>query len=405
MNKTKSKKLIRDVIIILLITVLILVAAELLLRLLYPRDDFQSKKISYQYDSELLISLRPDMERIFVRDAIDGGDTIHWRTNSDGFRHGTMKKGTKRVMVYGDSNVLGLFSDDKDTYSARLEEHLNSFCGVPFEVINAGVIGFGPDQCLLKFERDIPQYNPEIAVFVLFGHNDYGDLIRNRLFNLTNDSTLELTSHPRELDPLMKKPGVFAEFRLLDLVSKLKKKMGLEKPPTREEVTRITIRQYEDLCREQYAYYTTGGPNSYSHFFDNYDIDVAVAPQSASARVKVRLMKEVMKEIVRVASAANIRILFVVLPSAIDYTTNRSVSFVDLQRYNGYIPENLTMPMVTAGEALCVTTINLFELYKTEEPSSLYFRGQFNDHWTNLGQDIAARATAMAICVPAPAVP
>ncbi len=391
-------KIIRDTAIIVAITLSLLLLIELALRFFFPADSFQAEKISYRYDSTLLIALCPSIDRIYTRDQVDGGQTITWRINREGFRHGPMQKGKRRIMVYGDSNIQGVFSWDDSTYCARLENHAEALCGEEVEVINAGIVGYGPDQALLKFEREANQFNPDDVVFVIFGHNDFGDLIRNRLFMLDADSNLRLTRHPREMDPLLRKPGFFDHIRIFDMVSFMRDKLGLNDPHDSQQVSDLTIAQYEKLCAEQFYNYQAGGPNIYSHFFDNYDIDVSTRPSAESSKVKIRLMAEVMRRIREVALKHGIRLWFVALPSAIDVTENRPISSADLERFPEYHPQNLTEPIVTAGKALEVPTLDLYALFREKESSGLYFSGEFNDHWTDYGQDLAARSTAEMIC-------
>jgi len=394
----KGKIILRDTLIILGITLGMLVLIEVTLRVIYPRDSFKAEKISYRYDSVLLITLQPSIDRTYTRDAIDGGEVIRWKINAEGFRHGPMRKGAKRIMVYGDSNVQGVFSEDDNTFCARLEVYLSDSCRGPVEVINAGTVGYGPDQSLLKFQRDLPLYHPDEAVFVIFGHNDYGDLIRNRLFELDADSNLVITTHERELDPLLKKPGILQDMRIIEIVKRVRGKLGLDRKMTPEEIGELTMKQYEELCSIQFDQYRNKGANLYSHFFDNYDIDVATRPESEQARVKTRLMKEIIRAIAATARMNNIPVSLVVLPSAIDLTFNRSVSSRNLQQYPAYHQANLTQPVVRAARELNVSALDLFQHYSAEDPSLLYFRGEFNDHWTDYAQDLAARLTASMIC-------
>jgi len=393
-----TRKVIRDTGVIVAITVVLLLLIEIALRIVFPADPFEAENISYRYDSILLITLRPSIDRTYTRDQVDGGQTIPWKINREGFRHGPMQKGKRRIMVYGDSNIQGVFSWDDSTYCARLEKYIEGFCGEEVEVINAGIVGYGPDQALLKFEMELNRYKPDDAVFVIFAHNDYGDIVRNRLFRLDADSNLQLTSHPRELDQLLRKPGIFDHIRIFDMVRFMRGKLGLGDSLDRQQIRDLTIDQYEKLCHEQFANYQAEGPNICSHFFDNYDIDVSTRPAAVSSKVKVRLMTEVMRRIREAALSNGIRLWFVALPSAIDVTENRSISYVDLKRYTGYSPRNLTTPIVSAGQELEVPTLDLFALYKDKEVSKLYFSGEFNDHWTDYGQDLAARSTAEMIC-------
>lgn len=390
----KIVRITLDIVLILLITLVLLVVTELLLRLIYPRDDFKSERISYQYDSLLLIRLKSGIERTYVRDAVDGNDTIHWNITEEGFRGKPLKKEKRRIMVFGDSNVQGVFSADDKTFCARLESWLTTLTGKEVEVVNAGTVGFGTDQCLLRFSRDAVMYHPDDVVFVVFGHNDYGDIIRNRLFELDDHDSLVITRYNRHLDPLLQKPGWFTNIRIMDLVRKFRKKAGLNRQPDHKEVVDLTIQQYRNLCDQQFQNYLEHGPNIYSHFFDNYDMDVAAFPDSHAARVKVLLMEGVLKLAQEEAVRQNANLVLVILPSAIDITTNRSINRHDLERFPGYKPTNLTDPLEHIAVKYHIPYLNLYPVYSGYYPNTLYFSGTFNDHWTDLGQEIAAEHTA-----------
>lgn len=396
----KKKYLILSTVLLsILVGMVILFLAEVSLRFFFPKDDqYRNQNAAYMYDSTLLIKLIPSIERFFVRDAIDGAQTIRWKTNLHGFRQGPLRKGVRRIMVYGDSNIQAVFSKDKDTYCSSLQEYIEELCVDSVEVINAGVVGYGPDQCFLRFSQDIEVYHPNDAVFVLFGHNDYGDIIRNRLFELDSLGHLVRTSNVRELDPLLQKKGLFDDLRLIDLVFALRKKIGLDRSLSHDEIRDKTITMYQDLCEGQFNNYILQRANLYSNFYDNYDIDVATCPSSYPAQVKRRLIEEVMRQITLVAEQNNIRLCFVILPSAVDVTKHRSISSIDLQQFPEYSPTNLTDPMVKIGHQLNVPTLDLFSMYSSENPDELYFSGEFNNHWTDYNQNISARKTAELIC-------
>src|SRR6185295_4536691 len=52
------------------------------------------------------------------------------------------------------------------------------------ETVNAGVVGYGPDQACLRMEAELSRLRPDLVVVAVLAENDYGDLVRNRLFEL-----------------------------------------------------------------------------------------------------------------------------------------------------------------------------------------------------------------------------
>ena len=87
------------------------------------------------------------------------------------------------------------------------------------------------------------------------------------------------------------------------------------------------IQALNDLCSEEFEIYDLSQPKSVSHFRDHYDFDLAVTPESPSARIKVRLMEGILKEIKQAGLKHNVRIIIQIQPSAIDLTQNHIISY------------------------------------------------------------------------------
>lgn len=81
----------------------------------------------------------------------------------------------ERVLLLGDSQVFGDGVAWPDTLGARLETLLP---GV--RTLNAGAIGYGPDQAVLAFERLAPRLKPTLAVVTLNAF-DLRDVVRREI--------------------------------------------------------------------------------------------------------------------------------------------------------------------------------------------------------------------------------
>jgi lysophospholipase L1-like esterase len=101
---------------------------------------------------------------------------VHFRTNPDGLIPYDARRekppGSVRIMIFGDSMVIGRNVAQDEIYSAKLQEDLRAR-GIPADVVNAGVQGYSTDQALLLMQRWLPVYRPD---FVVYGStlNDYG---------------------------------------------------------------------------------------------------------------------------------------------------------------------------------------------------------------------------------------
>jgi lysophospholipase L1-like esterase len=143
-------------------------------RLLVPPEQWRFIEASddWQLDPELGWVNKPDLDV----ESRFGGDPIRFRTNPDGLIPASAARakppGVLRVMIFGDSMVVGRRLPQDRIYTARLEALLRER-GIRADVINAGVQGYSTDQVLLLMQRWLPVYRPDV---VLYGStfNDFG---------------------------------------------------------------------------------------------------------------------------------------------------------------------------------------------------------------------------------------
>jgi hypothetical protein len=79
--------------------------------------------------------------------------------------------GTRRLLILGDSFAWGYGVADEDVFAAVLERQFQAE-GKPWEVLNAGVLGWGTDQQYLFLKRDGYEFGPDIVVVAFFLLND-----------------------------------------------------------------------------------------------------------------------------------------------------------------------------------------------------------------------------------------
>ena len=135
---------------------------------------------------------------MFVHRPENGGSRVDVRINADGFRGPPLRPlvgSGRRIMVYGDSFIAGEISPDTLTFVRVLERLLQSRHGSEIEVVNAGVAGYGPDQAFIALREDAPRMRPAAVILGIFADNDFGDLVRDKLFVLSADSQLT-RGHP-----------------------------------------------------------------------------------------------------------------------------------------------------------------------------------------------------------------
>jgi hypothetical protein len=162
-----------------------LLAVEAGLRLAQPETLrlFPRFHESVRYGPYLLRRTRPGAS--FEHHSVDG--SWRFRINRQGFRDDrdytyAKHEDRQRILVLGDSQAMGYENDLDDTFPFQLGVTLRSR-GVPAEIMNTGVAGFGTAEELAFLENEGLHYRPD-AVVLMFYRNDYSDNVRSNLFAL-----------------------------------------------------------------------------------------------------------------------------------------------------------------------------------------------------------------------------
>jgi hypothetical protein len=382
-------------------TAVSLALLEIFLRLWFPL--FPSP---YQADDVLLTKLVPGASKAFTRLAVNGGQRIVSHINSQGFRGEELRApvGQKRVIVYGDSNVQAEFSELAATFPKQLELRLAPSFGTGVEVINAGVVGYGPDQYSLRLAADLEKLRPALVVAVIFADNDFGDLIRNRIYRLNSRGKIELTPHP--LAPQMK-----ARLRAAAYPRGLR---GLQTERYAARLWSLALNKWSavhgsayDTDRFLYVDQSLANRQTYyrdymadsahigyveNPFDDYYDADIALQPDSASARYKVALMEQVLINLRDSAARAAAKLVLVILPSAIDACDGYYFQ-VNTSKYPQYDRARLSGVLEAMAMRNGIAYLNLFPAFRAQDANLYYFHGG-DDHWNDAGQARAAQMLA-----------
>lgn len=391
--------------VIVLITVGLLALVEFGLRLMFKPAGGTHKiavaDSAYEFDPDFLIRLKTNVEKTFRRSSQNGGETIAWRTNRHGYRGpALMENPDFRVVVYGDSSIQAEFSRLENTFVFKLQEVLKARTGRNVEAVNAGIIGFGPDQNLIRMAREITTLKPDVIVFHIFADNDFGDIVRNRLFDLDPSGRLVQSKHAVTLDEAFRSEGHRCERTLADWLylakaaRKVARIIGLQEtqqhPPGISSAEGRVLHYWKN-ARQQWNVYADRAPRCYSTLGDTYDIDVATSPDLGSTKGKIALMGGVLAKASQIAREHGASFFVQVQPSSVDITTNFRVNHTHLAQFEGYDPRNLSRSVMRACREQDLDCIDLFPLFTRNDPASLYFKGKDN-HWNDAGQALAAKA-------------
>ena len=365
---------------------------------------FPLGRIVYRPDPVQLYGYIPGASKFFIHGEENGGEWISVEINEQGHRGEDPgpKSEALRVIVFGDSYVAAEYTPLEDTYPHQLAEEIGRFTGEPVEVINAGLVGAGPDQVARIMPREIQEHEPDILVVVITSGNDFGDLIRNKLYGV--DRRGEAVAKNPELGPGLRKmlePDIFSQSGWGRLV-----RAAWRGTPLRMEQVGLAHRSgppagYQDarqlLRRHQLEYGNSQidrDPVVRNLFDDLYDADLSLLPHSDSARRKRLLMKIVLTEIKSIAERAHTPLLVVVVPSPVDVIENHFGLHARWSQFPEYDRRTLSQAVAEPAQALGLPVLDLFTpMRESPDPASLFFQAG-NDHWNSKGQSLAAGMTA-----------
>ncbi len=177
--------------------------AEGLVRLFAPAWlwRYRDATADWRRDPELGWTQKPHLD---VKSRIPGRDwVVRFQTNSDGITPAAARRRgqprTRRIMIFGNSTVLGRSVPRDQTVTEQLERLLNRG-GAKTEVINAGVQGYSTGQVLLHIRRLAPLYRPDVVIYG-FCLNDLGGIALRRAYGLSKPMFVTTARDQLELLP------------------------------------------------------------------------------------------------------------------------------------------------------------------------------------------------------------
>lgn len=164
---------VREIFATVCVVLATLAAIELILRIVdlkVLRAGASERSLTYRHDAELGWVPIPDSTSL-----VTTARTIHARHNSLGFRDIEFRPDARPAMLFiGDSFVWGVDSEANERFTDLLRERLPAW-----NLVNAGVSGYGTDQEYLLLQKLWPAIQPKLVVLIFCTDND-------RLDNGTN---------------------------------------------------------------------------------------------------------------------------------------------------------------------------------------------------------------------------
>ena len=266
------------------------------------------------------------------------------------------------MVVYGDSFVEADYTPLRETFAQRLEARLAQALARDVEAVNAGVNGYGPDQALRRFEDEATRLRPALAILVVYAGNDFGDVLRNRLYGLEGGRLAEGGGF---LAPSLwwqfedaRQRTPFHLLRAAKRLANARRRAARDTPLHRTVAGYIT--RSRQMCEDDYRRIVTQGERAVDDVFrDPYDADVALAPGSPAAAYKTDLLEAVLGRWRQAAEAAGVPLLAIVVPPAIDVCDAFDVE-VDRAAFAEYDPTRLSRAAAEAGRRQGLAVLELY---------------------------------------------
>lgn len=357
--------------------------------------------VVYRLDDRLLHDAVANASRIqpMPAEGVGPGDStrVFVSTGDEGYRGASLDqpKSKPRVLVIGDSLVMAENVPDEATFVRQLGRALEEALGVTgIETVNAGRSGYGPDQALLLLERDGQTVAPDLVVFVLCAHNDFGDLMRNKLFRPGSKGEL-VSNQPFVGDRVRRwfQAGKAESERLA-----LRRLWDFYRGPSpaAELPPSAAIDLYLAALRGQYEEHVVRRDREVvSLFEDVYDADVATGA-GPGVDAKVAMLQAIAVRAARFSETklAGAPLRFVVVPSAVDVCEDFGIR-VDPLRFPNYRPSRLAEAMVgAASHAGEGTVLDLTGALTSTGDTASFFVGGVDIHWNAAGQRVGASAVS-----------
>jgi hypothetical protein len=282
----------------------------------------------------------------------------------------------------------------------RLAECLEEVLESRVEGVNAGATGWGPDQACLRLEAEIDELDADLVVLVLCANNDLGDLMRNKLFRLDAEGRLE-RGHPT-LDPALIEQQAQHRRRASSLAlgrawGELLRMRSFGPPEsTSDQQLDLQVLAYLRALRDEYADCATRRSTLVHNLFqDVYEADVAVEPDSESARGKLRLMTSVLARFEQACTARGLPLFALVVPSAVDLAPDFGIR-VDPVLYPRYDPRRLSDSLAACLVQAGIPYLDFFDDFKRSSPAQLFIGG-LDFHWNARGIALGAELAASGI--------
>lgn len=349
----KFKKNIQNVFLLIVSLISCVFIGEIIIRFKSPMVTIFPPHNIYEASSTQGFKLKPDFKSKYIS------------TNSKGLRDRdfsyTKERDVYRILCLGDSFTFGHGVRLDEAWPKRLEKMLNAnLQHKRYEVINAGIDGYGTYQQFIYLRDEGKRFNPNLVIVGFFGANDVEEVSKGFFWRYVEDGYLKQKGLKRRFPLPLKLRVFFREHshlynflasRDLNLLTSLFKKQR--------------SRQLPEIYRDDY-----------SHEF-----------QQAIDETKGYLRK-----INELAIKNDARMLLVLIPWAIEINQEEWKNRGYEALYNDELfNENMLKISKMFGEFSRdsnILTLDLLPVFRRQSNEVFYFKNE--SHWNANGHRLAA---------------
>jgi len=315
-----------------------------------------------------MFTMAPGRDIRFIDEEFD----TRVRIGPDGFRNPVARTpdraGRPRVLALGDSFTFGYGVEAEEAWPAALKGELRARGLAQAEVINAGIVAYGPDQEMDLLRELLPRWRPDIVVLALYLGNDVAEVVLHR-------SALPMFVSAE--GALVENPG--ASYRRPDAVRTWLGRHSRLVQFLRVRLHRLLVglglRPAPRIFSPDYFGDTLG----YTHAYDR----------------AWPLLEDILRAMNRDTRARAARLILAVIPMDVQVSEKywRNYQRLGFRFDPAILRENRPQDRLRAfASAEGIPVVDLLPVFRAHAARPLYFSK--NPHWTAEGQRLAARAIA-----------
>jgi len=362
MAKSKNKKnLVGNIVLLLVSIVMFLILLEMFVRIFDIAPQYGPLKM-YEKDNLLDFKLLPNYRGRFVKQEFE----IEIHTNSLGLRdeeyHGKRPNGFN-VLALGDSFTWGAYGTElNETFVKILEKRLDEDSNRNYQVINAGVPGYGTDQQLDYLKSYGSQFKPDVVLLNFFVGNDFFDNAQKNEFTAKDNYLVANKAQQNSLEKLR-----------IFLISHFHSYRIMEKG---------AIIFFDNFIQENVR-----GKLQY----DEREAGLFIKPTIKEIQEQFDMTKQILDEMNSYLKSRNIKLVVVILPLDYQVDENKKQSFIqnnlEGRDFDLGQPQKIILEWARQND---VNVIDLMpELEELEKDGELYWK--LNGHFNERGNEEVGR--------------